>query len=253
MHRFSRDGLGRIVSEIDYWGEKYAYAYSASGSLIASTNPLGARIKYSYDPLGRLVRKELNGGVEAGQPFVETYEYDPVSNIAKMANAHVCVSREFDAEGRLLVEFQSHSDGYEFSVRTDYDGVGNRTKQVMTSQGVETSKVEVAFDLMDRPVKITIANDEQLTFERDSLGQVLGEHSPLGFSRQFQYQDGQVIGQTTMHGDQQLETHYDYDGVGNLVERMDSKLGVDRYGYDQNGNIASAVSSNVQAASSNLP
>ena len=104
MHRFSRDGLGRIISEIDYWGEKYAYAYSASGSLIASTNPLGARIKYSYDPLGRLVRKELNGGVEAGQPFVETYEYDPVSNIAKMANAHVCVSREFDAEGRLLVE-----------------------------------------------------------------------------------------------------------------------------------------------------
>ena len=98
---------------------------------------------------------------------------------------------------------------------------------------------------MDRPVKITIANDEQLTFERDSLGQVLGEHSPLGFSRQFQYQDGQVIGQTTMHGDQRLETHYDYDGVGNLVERMDSKLGVDRYGYDQNGNIASAVSSNV--------
>ena len=163
----------------------------------------------------------------------------------RSANAHVCVSREFDAEGRLLVESQSHSDGYEFSVRTDYDGVGNRTKQVMTSQGVETSKVEVAFDLMDRPVKITIANDEQLTFERDSLGQVLGEHSPLGFSRQFQYQDGQVIGQTTMHGDQQLETHYDYDGVGNLVERMDSKLGVDRYGYDQNGNITSAVSSNV--------
>ena len=98
-----------------------------------------------------------------------------------MANAHVCVSREFDAEGRLLVEFQSHSDGYEFSVRTDYDGVGNRTKLVMTSQGVETSKVEVAFDLMDRPVKITIADDKQLTFERDSLGQVLAGTISTGF------------------------------------------------------------------------
>ena len=41
LYELRRDPLGRVVEEVDYWGQSRRYAYDASGHLQASIDPLG--------------------------------------------------------------------------------------------------------------------------------------------------------------------------------------------------------------------
>ncbi|WP_258000615.1 RHS repeat domain-containing protein, partial [Xanthomonas oryzae] len=62
-----RDALGRIVEEVDYWGQARRYDYDACGRLTATHDPLGQRIAYATDKLGRIVRKTLADVRQPGQ------------------------------------------------------------------------------------------------------------------------------------------------------------------------------------------
>ena len=223
-YHLKRDALGRIVEEVDYWGQARRYAYDASGYLTSSTDPLGRTIRYATDPLGRILKKTLPDG------FVETFAYDANGNLVETANPHAAIKRQFDAEGRLTEEAQGT-----FTIKNSYDATGNRVARE-TSLG---NAVAYEFDALDQAVVVRINQDEPIHIEWDAAGRIAYEQLSPHLSRQFRYSaDGYLTEQAvSTNGSPLFATRFEYDPAGNLTQRSDSQYGIDVYRYDPLGRI----------------
>jgi YD repeat-containing protein len=248
LYQLKRDALGRVVEEVDYWGQSRRYAYDAGGNLKATLDPLGQRIDYVTDPLGRIVQKILPqpGQPEGGAPWVEKFGYDANGNLLSTSNAHVEVTREFDAEGQLLKETQQHAGGDCFVIESAYDEVGNRVlrrTQFMGAHGPSPvsggHSVDFTYDLLDQFIEARFDGGEPIRLIRDAIGQPTREELAPGLTRDLSYNvDGLLVGQRTRAAQQTLfATDYTYDPVGNLTQRKDSAFGADTYLYDPMGRI----------------
>ena len=237
VYHLKRDALGRIVEEVDYWGQPRGYGYDGSGYLVSSQDPLGRRIAYNCDPLGRIVKKTFADPLGAEKPWDETFAYDANGNLVETANAHVVVTREFDAQGRLLKEVQAHTVGQSFMIENAYDEAGNRTKRSTASSAGLGHVTEYSYDLLDQAIGVRIDSGPLMRMQRDALGQISDEELAPGLTRRYRYNaDGLMIEQgVDKDGKALFATGYDYDAVGNLTQRHDSQFGVDRYVYDPMG------------------
>ena len=81
-YELTRDELGRIIEEKDYWGNSRHYEYSPSGNLLKSTDPLGRAVEYITDKLGRITEKRA-------EDVEEKYEYDDNGNLVKAENIDI--------------------------------------------------------------------------------------------------------------------------------------------------------------------
>ncbi len=55
-----RDPLGRIVEEVDYWGQSNHLSNTMRPDVLTATiDPLGQRIAFDTDKLGRITRRTL--------------------------------------------------------------------------------------------------------------------------------------------------------------------------------------------------
>ncbi|WP_425512195.1 RHS repeat domain-containing protein, partial [Xanthomonas translucens] len=200
------------------------------GRLTATIDPLGQRIAFATDPLGRIVRKTLPDIRTPGQQVQEQFAYDARGQLVELRNRHRTATRRFDALGQVLEEVQ---DG--FRVGYGYDEVGNRVLRE-TSAG---NRIAFGYDLRDQVVEVAINDDAPIAIERDALGRTTREQLSAQVQRQFQY-DGRSLltAQTVLRDAAPLfETTYDYDRAGNLTHRRDSAQGVDEYRYDVLGRL----------------
>ncbi len=225
-----RDALGRIVEETDYWGQSRHYQYDACGRLTATIDPLGQRIGFATDPLGRIVKKTLPDVRAPGQQVQEQFAYDARGQLVELRNRHRTATRRFDALGQLLEEVQ---DG--FRVGYGYDAVGNRVLRE-TSAG---NRIAFGYDLRDQVVEVAINDDAPIAIERDALGRTTREQLSAHVQRQFQYDGRSLLTAQSVLKDAVplFETTYDYDRAGNLTHRRDSVQGVDEYRYDVLGRL----------------
>ena len=247
LYQLRHDALGRVVEEIDYWGQSRRYAYDPGGHLTASLDPLGQRIDYLTDPLGRIVKKVLSvpESSDSTERHVEKFDYDANGNLLAASNAHVKISRDFDALGQLRREVQQHSRGDTFVVEHHYDEVGNRIRREthLTGAGPQpvsaTHRVDFAYDLLDEFIETRLDGGDPIRIRRDARSQATREEWGNALARDLRYTvDGLLSGQRTSLSDQTLfATDYAYDPAGNLTERQDSAFGIDRYRYDPLGRI----------------
>ena len=239
VYQLQRDALGRIVQEVDYWGQPRSYSYDGSGHLVWSQDPLQRRISYRCDPLGRITQKAFAHPAGSEKLFEESFAYDANGQLIATANDHVKVTREFDAEGRLLKEVQAHTAGQFFEISNSYDAVGNRTQRKTSSSAGPGHVTEYAFDLLDQAIGVRINGGSPMRMQRDALGQITDEELAPGLTRRYRYNaDGLMTEQAVAKDGQALfATRYDYDATGNLTQRHDSHFGVDRYVYDPMGRI----------------
>lgn len=235
LYRLRRDALGRILEELDYWGQSRRYIYDGSGYLVASLDPLNQRIDFVCDPLGHIVKRTLQGVPGSREPFEERFAYDANSRLVFAANPHVEIQCRYDAQGRRLTEEQVHAHGERFAVEHAYDAAGNRITR-RTSAG---HTVQYAYDLLDRVSEIRIDGREPMRITRNGLGQIIGEEWAPGLARHCRYGvDGLLREQSLIQdGAALFATQYDYDLAGNLTQRTDSRFGTDRYAYDPVGRV----------------
>jgi RHS repeat-associated protein len=243
VYELRRDALGRVVEEVDYWGQSRRYSYDGSGYLSASLDPLGRRIDYRCDPLGRIIQKLLPAESAQSQPTSETFAYDANGNLVATGNQHVAVERQFDAEGRLVMELQQHTQGQFFQIANTFDANGNRTKRETTNSVGPGHIVVFAFDLLDQVSQVRIDGGEPMRMQRDAQGQLTHEDLAAGLRRSLKYNaDGLMTEQSFSVGTGAqarglFATNYDYDRAGNLTNRQDSAFGKDIYLYDPMGRI----------------
>nr|WP_253260856.1 RHS repeat-associated core domain-containing protein [Rhodanobacter glycinis] len=229
-YELKRDPLGRIVEEIDYWGQGRRYDYDAAGRLRRSTDPLGRVLGFDTDALGRITRKTLPNPRDANRQIHETFRYNEAGQLVELRNTVAHVTRNFDAEGRLLQEVQNG-----FTVDNIYDALGNRIER-HTSAG---NTVRIGFDVLGRPERITINDAAPITIERNASGLVVAEQLTPTLRRTLDYNaDGLLTAQAVTNDHTPLfDTRYAYDRTGNLTERTDSVHGTDRYNYDPMGRV----------------
>ena len=159
LYELRRDALGRIIEEIDYWGQIRRHIYTPGGHLTASIDPAYTRIDYSMDAVGRLVMKCLPGG------FTEEYKYDLNGNLIWAKNDLTEISRTFDLEGQLLRETQGHN----FVIEYSYDPAGNRRSR-RTSLG---NNVQYDHDPIDEVAAIRINSGDPIRFGREVSGRII--------------------------------------------------------------------------------
>ena len=75
-YQLVRGARGRIVEEVEYWGQLRRYSYDAAGRLTATVDPPGQRIAFTTDKLGRITRKTLPDVRHPGQQVQEHFVYD---------------------------------------------------------------------------------------------------------------------------------------------------------------------------------
>jgi RHS repeat-associated protein len=240
-----RDALGNIIAERTFDGRQFRYEYDPTGRLIAVTDPQGQPTRLARDAAGRLVRRTYHDGTQ------EEFAYDPRGYMVKAESASAVVMREYDADGRIMMESVAGR-----TLRNSYDSVGNRIAR--TSPFGRT--LRSTYDAEGRLESVSEAAGTLLKMRYDPAGQEVERILPGGVSRVRQYAptgellaaqiDGRVEGTlvTTYRYDPdgQLERIDDSDdGVTGFEHNPDGRLvavtypdqSIDRYFYDAAGNV----------------
>ncbi|MCW7539338.1 DUF6531 domain-containing protein [Aquabacterium sp. A7-Y] len=224
-YQLERDALGRVINEIDYWGQRWSYEFDAAGWLCRSTDPAGRVISIESDLLGR-VRRRTFTSQEPGIPgFSETFDFDANGNLIRCGNQHAEVVRRFDAEGRMVEEWQG-----EFKVSNAFDAAGNRLSRFSSTGNM----VRYSYDALGRPATVRMNDEAPLTIDRDASGQIVKESFGESLERRYRHDlHGRLVANGVMRGQDRLfATQYEYDGLGNITCRQDTLDGVSTYRYD---------------------
>ncbi len=167
--RWRYDVAGNVREFVDFDGRRWTYDWGTWHFLLATTDPLGARVRYSYSPYGEVVSCADAGGtlseyrydlkdqlVEVRRHGVvrETYERDTAGNLTakyasdgrlllsqKIGPGNLPVQRvlgsgdvhdlKYDAAGRLIGG-STNKHRYEMA----YDRMNNRTLELRDGLGV---------------------------------------------------------------------------------------------------------------------
>ncbi|WP_082721912.1 RHS repeat-associated core domain-containing protein [Burkholderia sp. RF2-non_BP3] len=238
LYVLERDALGRVTAETDYWGQTRRYQYGAAGNLYASTDPLGQTIEYRYDRLGRIVEKRVPAPAHAEGVRIDRFVFDRQGDLVLAENPSSRVEFRYDELGRVIEERQ----GDDFTIASTYDATGNRierrTRLVAGSDVVEYS-VRYEYDALDAVTSIQIDDAVPIVLERDAIGQVCVEQLSGALRRELSYEaGGQVAKQTLLSGTGVLfASEYAYDANGELVEKRDSRNGIEHFRYDPVGRV----------------
>ncbi|WP_423394457.1 RHS repeat-associated core domain-containing protein [Burkholderia sp. LMG 21824] len=238
LYQLNRDALGRIVEEIDYWEQPCRYEYGAAGDLLRSINALGQVVNYESDPLGRVVKKHVPDPQRPEGTRTETFSYDRSGNLVVAENPECRIELRYDSAGRVVEEKQ----GNEFVIASMYDAAGNRTErrtQLVSSDGVVDHVVFYEYNVLDAVTSIRIDSAPPVNLERDAVGQIRVEHLGAALRRELSYtSEGLPATQALFFGTGPMfSSEYTYDANGELLEKRDSRLGIERYQYDLVGRL----------------
>ncbi|WP_175811358.1 RHS repeat-associated core domain-containing protein [Burkholderia contaminans] len=240
LYSLKRDALGRIVEEIDYWGQSRRYIYNSAGLLERSIDPLNREIEYRSDLLGRIVQKRIPDPRQPDGNRIEAFTYDPNGNLVCATTPDSVVQLRYDVDGQVVEEKQ----GDDFLIANTYDSSGNRIErrtEWSTCGEKITYVVRFQYDALDEVMSIKINDAEPITLERDAIGQIRVEQFGHEQRRELTYgPDGLLAKQALLSGTGVVFTsEYAYDANGDLIEKRDSRTGIERFEYDPVGRLTS--------------
>lgn len=200
------------------------YAYDAAGRVSALMYPDGRMVRFTYDPVGRLVR--------LSDPVTGSYGFEYDGSGRRTALAYPDGSRltyAYDAADRITSqEIRSLDDRLLLSRAHTYDARGNRLTTTDESGGTTT----YAYDALGRLVNAILPSGESSAWTYDRVGNRLSQTTSSGTVAY------------TYDGDHRLLTagsaSFAYDRSGNLVRRTDAS-GTTRYAYDGENRLVRAT------------
>ena len=122
-------------------------------------DPAGNISGYTYDALGRLIKKEVR--TPAGDRSITEHAYDPVGNMLSASDGGSRVEFAYDALNRPVKTAQTFGGGT-YAITYAYDAVGNRTG--MTTPWGEYN---YTYDALNRLTSIVDPQGINITFAYD--------------------------------------------------------------------------------------
>jgi RHS repeat-associated protein len=121
--RYRHDAADNLVEVQHPDGTKEAYSFDGRGNCTGWTDPNGTTVINTYDPMDRLVRRDIRPGAGvAADTTTESYAYDEVGRVILAKNDRHTVEWRYDALGRVVAQVQ---DGRQ--VTAGHDRGGRRT------------------------------------------------------------------------------------------------------------------------------
>jgi RHS repeat-associated protein len=234
--QFRYDHWGRLAECVDPAGVVTRYAFSTRGDLLAVHDALGGVTRYHYDGERHKVAVEAPNGA-----FTELY-WGGYHRLVGRKNANGEVLRlAYDREGDLVRVINEKGEEHSIVLDTWGNAVEERTfdgrvlryrvdelgRPVRITRGegpgapAETVHTDLAYDAMDRVVKISFG-DEIETFVHDAEGNLLEASS--GQSQVVFHRDplGRIVRETQTIGDETYEVACGYDAHDFAIERRTS-------------------------------
>ncbi|MBN3837075.1 RHS repeat-associated core domain-containing protein [Burkholderia sp. Ac-20344] len=239
-----RDALGRIVEEIDYWGQSRVYEYGSTGELLRSIDPHGQAVEYHYDEAGRIVEKRMPDPDRHDGVRTDRFHYDDHGDLIRASNASSLLEFRYDADGRLVEERQ----GDDFTLFNRYDAAGNRIERrtcVVAGSEIVEQSIRYDYDALSAVVRIEIDGHAPIVIERDALGQIRDERLGDALRREMSYEAKGRLSRQALLADtgEMFAIEYAYDANGDLIERRDSRTGIEQFQYDPVGQVVAHIDS----------
>lgn len=226
VFRIQRDASGQIVETTGFDGCKRRYARDALGRITRVER--GAHCsEYDYDAAGRVIEVQHSDGAFEGfrhradgalmgawnQVSTVTYERDACGRVTREQHGDHFVVNRFDASGRRTSMECSFGPQPVF----ERDASGRLGRIVERSSGFE---IRFEHDALGLVLERTLPGGGRCVWQRDALGRAC------------------VIRHEASVGAITREVCYEWDGIGRLRRRTDSRGGTAEYRYDARGNFA---------------
>ncbi|MDE1488280.1 DUF6531 domain-containing protein [Xenorhabdus bovienii] len=241
-YRYQLDADGRVVTETDYAGTQWHYAYDDNSNCIEMRDALGQVTRFEYDAAQRMTAMHTPEGTT-------TYRYDALGHLlAVAAPGSAPITYEYDEQDRLVREIQQNGE-----IRRDYPDNQSVSRTVLTDE--QQWHMQAAVNNAGEVNVLILGGEECLTRSRDAEGQEWHRQSNKGFILRQEYSlMGQLtaqragrnteiftadevadIPQPTLAG---LDKEYRYDAALNLVAANDERQWL-RYVVNGNGQVTS--------------
>ncbi len=209
----SYDNMGNVLTKIDPRGKEWSYTYDAAGHMLTATDPLLNITRFFYDKVGNKVH-EIDA--EGREKF---FEYDDSNNLVKA----------IDADGKITL-FEYNTDN-KLIKQTDPTG----------------RIIEYHYDNEGHLVQTTDGNNNQIYMQYktgasgcSSCSGGTGSGSQLAktifptYEQAYAYdRRGRRTAESDIMGSTILTTHFAYDPVGNLTQKIDKEGNLTGYDYDE--------------------
>ncbi|MBL8743665.1 MAG: RHS domain-containing protein [Myxococcales bacterium] len=262
---------GFLQAEKTFDGRVLRYKHDACGQLVEVINGALEKTKFEYDPLGQLIERTYSDGLS------ETFTYNAVGSLVRAASGGVVTEFERDPRGLCVAETQL-VDGVPHTVRRSFDVAGQlmgrstslnhsldiqRDTAGMRARDLLDGSLEVDYtrDLLGRAVGKSLGaggfmedafdNRNRLTERRvravgaSSIAVGDGEPAWVGARRstagiekayRFSSQGDLLDAWTLAEG----SVTYEYDTLGQLLERIPERGDRESFRFDPTGNIHEA-------------
>ncbi|MCB1106998.1 MAG: hypothetical protein KDK76_02760 [Chlamydiia bacterium] len=203
-------------------GKEIIYQYDYRGRLTQIVYPDGEAIDYQYDDRGRLVKMKDPSGIT-------NYEYDDETNLIlkEILPNGISTSYAYDDSFNVSEVLHQNQKGLIAHYRYIYDGGGNCIS--MEVQTPNNKKITVyEYDLLNRLTLAKCSNGEFERYIYDALGNRLTKETASETIFYVYDIHNRLI--------QEGNTRYEYDSVGNLIQKNSPEKKVS-YSYDPTGKL----------------
>jgi RHS repeat-associated protein len=207
---------------LGYW--TYA-GYNAIRQKIAETNADGAVTGYSYCDCGLLY--SVTNAWNTTAQMVTSYDYDNQGNRQHTYLPDATNSYVYDALGRVA----TNSDAW----GSHYFGYNNQGLLIGNTNAYGTEKL-IYYDIEDRPIHITDANQVTVTNSYDLLGRLNTRLYPDGGMEEFGYSPRGLVAYTNQLN---LTNFYGYDAASRKTAETNANGEILRYTNNAAGDLLS--------------
>ena len=259
-YSYERDIAGRVILEENFDGRTWRYARDPAGQITETIKPDGARLCYSYDKSGLIKRIETFKANDEPED-VTRFWYDGRGLLIRAENKAALVEFSRDRNGRIASETLNGK-----RLRSRHDAMGHRIRREIL--GLGASITDYVRDPLGAVEKL-VADETEITFERDSLGHEKARRMG-GFNLLQRFDPAgqlvaQVAGPAAAHGldasrlgwqfdrgnapkqagaiAEHVHRIYEYDRAFAPVSIDDGLWGKRQFTYDDNGQLTSAEAS----------
>ncbi|MBI5117924.1 hypothetical protein HZA56_15725 [Candidatus Poribacteria bacterium] len=198
------DSTGRVETYTDATALTLAFAYNNLNNVTTVTWPDARFESYAYSDCCPHMLDSLTD--RAGR--TANYTYDPLKRLTEITGPGGTVKLVYDANGNLLELIDPNSDA------TTYE-----------------------YDVDDRPVKMTYADDASLSVSYDGAGLLAQYTNARGTTIDYTYdQNHNLLG--IDYSDTTPDVTYEYDDYNRPTRRTDG-VGTYQYAYDANSRVTS--------------
>ncbi|HTN84282.1 MAG TPA: DUF6531 domain-containing protein [Sorangium sp.] len=235
-YEFAYDTAGRVTTEVTFDGRVIEYCYAPSGRLARIDYPDRSFRAFAHDPLGNVIEELSTDG-----PI--RFHRDRIGRLLRAEVDHgverIVTRFERDALGRVVAETQGDR-----TLRYGYDARGRRAERVMP----DGATTRYAYDARDDLRRVE-HDGFQLVLERDKLGRKISCGDGGGrFSIRSDYDSmDRVIEQRVDvrapgggMADSVVQRLWQYDPLGRVKLVEDRRWGATSYRHDAIGELVEA-------------